>query len=75
MFSLADAPRQDGKVAVVTGANSGLGKETTKALAGKGAHVIMGCRNIAKGEEAKAEILKEQPNASIEVMELNLASI
>lgn len=75
MFSLEKAPRQDGKIAVVTGANSGLGKETAKALAAKGAHVIMASRSVDKGEQAKSDILRDVPSASLEVKALDLASL
>lgn len=45
-------PDLQGKTAIVTGANSGLGFEDTKALAAKGAHVVMACRNLEKAEAA-----------------------
>ena len=51
-----DIPLLEGKIMVVTGANSGLGYETSKALAAKGAQVVMACRNIDKGETAATDI-------------------
>ena len=75
MFTLKNSPRQDGKIAVVTGANSGLGKETAKALAAKGSHVIIASRSKNKGDAAKADILKEIPSASIQVKVLDLGSL
>ena len=57
------------------GGNSGLGFETTKALAGAGAHVILACRNTEKGEPAASEIRAGDPDADIEVAELDLASL
>ncbi|MBP9066060.1 MAG: SDR family NAD(P)-dependent oxidoreductase, partial [Candidatus Microthrix sp.] len=59
-----------GRVAVVTGANGGLGLETTKALAGAGAHVVMAARDQAKASAAEVEILAEHPKASLEIVEL-----
>ncbi|KDN38443.1 hypothetical protein RSAG8_09537, partial [Rhizoctonia solani AG-8 WAC10335] len=56
-----------GKLAIVTGANSGIGLEAARALAGMGAHVILACRNKAKGEEAKSSIVKSTGNSKIEV--------
>ena len=64
-----------GKNIIVTGGNSGLGFEAVKALSNKNAHVILACRNITKGNNAKSEILKQQPKADITVMELDLASL
>lgn len=75
MFSVDKTPNQNGKIAVVTGANSGLGKETASALAAKGAHVIMASRNIEKGLKARAEILLSNPKASLEVKVLDLGSL
>lgn len=75
MFSPDNTPRLDGKIAVITGANSGLGRETAGVFAAKGAHVILASRNLKKGEAAKAEILQKVPNGAIEVMELDLASL
>ena len=54
-------PDQTGKLAVVTGANSGTGKEAAKRLAAAGARVVMAVRTVAKGEAARAEILAEHP--------------
>ena len=71
----AVAPSLKGKRALVTGANTGLGFETTKVLAAKGAEVIMACRNNHKALEAKAKIQQEIPNARLEVMEIDLSSL
>lgn len=68
-------PNQTGRTAIVTGANSGLGYETVLALAGKGAHVIIACRSIKRGDEAHAQILRQFPNASLEVIALDLGSL
>ncbi|WP_407341591.1 oxidoreductase [Pengzhenrongella phosphoraccumulans] len=67
-----DIPAQTGRVAVVTGANGGLGLETAKALAGKGAHVVMAARNQDKAAAARAQILAAFPAASVEVVRLDL---
>jgi NAD(P)-dependent dehydrogenase (short-subunit alcohol dehydrogenase family) len=68
-------PSQEGKLIVVTGANSGIGKEATRRLAAAGAHVIMGVRTPAKGEQARAEILAGQPDAQLEVHRIDLAEL
>jgi NAD(P)-dependent dehydrogenase (short-subunit alcohol dehydrogenase family) len=63
------------KVVVITGANAGLGFETSKIAAGKGAKVIMACRNLEKAEKAKEQILKDNAKADLEIMQLDLASL
>jgi NAD(P)-dependent dehydrogenase (short-subunit alcohol dehydrogenase family) len=68
-------PDQTGKFAVVTGANSGTGKEAAKRLAAAGARVVMAVRTISKGEAARAEILAEHPNAQLEVRRIDLADL
>jgi len=68
-------PDQSGKRAVVTGANSGTGKEAAKRLAASGAHVVMAVRTIAKGEAAREEILAAHPDASLEVRRVDLADL
>ncbi len=70
-----DIPDQVGKIAIITGANSGLGFEATKALAEKNALVIMACRNKEKAEQAKQKILEHNPNARLETIPLDLASL
>lgn len=66
---------QSGKVAIVTGAGSGLGFETVRALAGKNAKVVMAVRNTARGREAATRIKKECSRADVDVMELDLADL
>lgn len=68
-------PDQSGKLAVVTGANSGTGKETARRLAGAGARVVMAVRTVAKGEAARAEILAQHPHAQLEVRRIDLADL
>ena len=70
-----DMPDQSGKTVIVTGANNGLGYESARALAKKGAHVIMTSRSMDKGNAARDVILKETPNASLDVMPLDLGSL
>ena len=70
-----DAPSLEGKRAIVTGANTGLGYETTRELAKKGAEVIMACRNMDKAAQAKAQIQEEMPNAKLTTMQIDLASL
>ena len=73
-WTISDIPDLTGKVAVVTGANGGLGLETAKALAGAGAHVVMAARNQDKADAARHEILADHSDASLEIVELDLAS-
>ncbi len=70
-----DIPDLTGRVAVVTGANGGLGLETAKELARHGALVIMGVRNLEKAERARTEILSTIPDALLEMYPLDLASL
>ncbi|GGU71881.1 oxidoreductase [Lentzea flava] len=69
-WSEADIPDQTGRTVLVTGANSGLGLRTAQVLAAKGAHVIMGCRSVQRGEAARRTV-----QGSAEVLELDLADL
>ena len=71
----SEIPDQTGRIAVVTGANGGLGLETARALAAKGAHVIMAARNQEKAVRARAEISASSPDADLDVRPLDLASL
>ncbi len=68
-------PDQTGRRFVITGANSGTGKEATRRIAAAGGQVIMAVRSPEKGEAAKAEILRETPGAHLEVRRLDLADL
>jgi NAD(P)-dependent dehydrogenase (short-subunit alcohol dehydrogenase family) len=60
---------------LITGANSGIGKETTRALAHQGASLVMACRSRSKADPVRQAIQEESGNAQIEVMPLDLASL
>ena len=68
-------PDQSKRVVVVTGANSGLGLATTRALARSGAHVVLAVRDEAKGRRAVAQLTAEHPGAQLEVRRLDLADL
>ena len=68
-------PDLAGKTVVVTGANSGIGLEAAREITRKHAHVVLACRDVARGDEAAATIRGEQPSASLEVAQLDLASL
>jgi len=74
-WTLDQMPRQEGKTAVVTGANSGLGFHTARALALKGAKVIMACRDMEKGESARKLLMEEGVLVEPVLWELDLASL
>ncbi len=73
-WTLDDIPDLTGKIMIVTGANSGLGFETTRELSKKGATVIMACRNKKKAEDARKRILEVVPFADLEIMELDVSN-
>ncbi len=70
-----DIPDLTGRTAVVTGANSGLGLETTRELARKGAHVVMACRSEDRARSARAEVRRDVPGAKLDVEILDLARL
>jgi NAD(P)-dependent dehydrogenase (short-subunit alcohol dehydrogenase family) len=74
-WTTADIPDQSGRTAIVTGANSGLGLATARELARAGAHVVMACRNLEKGEEARRAIAAAAPGAEVELEQLDLSSL
>lgn len=63
-----------GKVVIITGANTGIGKETARDLAKRGAYVYMACRNMDKCAEAQKEIMLETHNKNVFCRECDLAS-
>ena len=68
-------PDQTDRVAIVTGANTGIGFETAAALAQRRANVVLACRNARKAEDAIARIRERTPSAELEFLELDLASL
>jgi NAD(P)-dependent dehydrogenase (short-subunit alcohol dehydrogenase family) len=74
-WTTSGIPDQTGRVAVVTGSNTGLGYETAAALAAKGAHVVLAVRNLDKGRSAADLITTRTPGASVAVQELDLTSL
>lgn len=72
---LTEAPPAAVRVAVVTGANSGLGLEACRVLARRGFEVVMCCRTVSKGEEAAEELRKQDTSAQLSVMALDVSSL
>lgn len=70
-----DVPDQTGRLAVVTGSNTGLGYDTARVLAARGAKVVMAVRDTAKGEQAAGRIRAGAPKAEISVHKLDLGSL
>ena len=62
------------KICIITGATSGIGRETAIALAGKGATLVLPVRNLLKGQDFKKEIQSKTGNDHVEIMECDLAS-
>ncbi len=71
----SNIPSQKGKVVLITGATSGLGKEAVKVLAAKGATIIAAVRNTEKAQKVVEEIKKTVPNANIDIQKLDLVSL
>ncbi len=71
----SDIPDQSGRVAIVTGANTGLGYHAAAALAQTGAHVVLAVRNLEKGNLALARIVAAHPDADVTLQELDLSSL
>ncbi len=74
-WTATDVPDQSGRVAVVTGANSGIGYEAALVLAGRGARVVLAVRDRTKGQQAADRILRAHVGAQVEVQELDLTSL
>ncbi len=74
-WTTAQIPDQTGRIAVITGANTGLGYETAAALAAKGAHVVLAVRNLDKGKDAARRVEATSPGARVDLVELDLTSL
>jgi NAD(P)-dependent dehydrogenase (short-subunit alcohol dehydrogenase family) len=74
-WTAAQMPRLGGRVAVVTGGNSGLGRATATELARHGARVMLACRDIERGKQAADDIRNRVPDADIEVRHIDLADM
>lgn len=74
-WTVSNIPDQSGTIAVITGANNGIGYEAALALAAKNAHVILAVRSVDKGQQAAARIRSTAPRAQVEVIALDLASL
>ncbi|MEW5809528.1 MAG: SDR family NAD(P)-dependent oxidoreductase [Actinomycetota bacterium] len=74
-WTAADVPDQSGRVAVITGANSGIGYEAALVLAGRGARVVLAVRDLTKGRQAADRIRQAHAGADVEVTELDLTSL
>uniref|UniRef100_A0A665SXV7 Si:dkey-23o4.6 n=1 Tax=Echeneis naucrates TaxID=173247 RepID=A0A665SXV7_ECHNA len=67
--------RLDGKTVLITGANTGIGKETSRELAQRGARVVMACRDLTRAERAAEEIRQTTGNGNVVIRHLDLASV
>jgi NAD(P)-dependent dehydrogenase (short-subunit alcohol dehydrogenase family) len=75
IWTTENIPDQRGKIVIVTGANSGIGFESARALAQRGATVIMACRSLEKGEAAAGQIRHENLRGKVILQQLNLADL
>lgn len=74
-WTATDVPDQTGRVAIVTGSNTGLGYETALVLATRGARVVLAVRDIAKGNAAAARLRGQAPTADVTVQQLDVGSL
>ena len=75
-WTAADIPIQSGRLALITGASSGLGLETARALVARGATVLLGCRSRSRAEQARQELLgAAREGGAIDILELDLADL
>ncbi|MEZ5008453.1 MAG: oxidoreductase [Chitinophagales bacterium] len=74
-FNINEVPSQKGRIAIVTGANIGLGYETALVFAEKEMTVILACRNLQKAEKAKKDMLEKVPNANVDIIEIDLSKL
>ena len=74
-WTFDNIPDQTGRTAIITGANTGLGFETARMLAQRGAHVVLACRNLSKGSEALRRILELRPSGSVTLESLDLSDL
>lgn len=74
-LNINEIPPQSGRIAIVTGANDGLGFQTTLALSKTGMKVVMACRSLKKGNKALEEIIRQVPEANLELMRLDLSKL
>ncbi len=74
-WSVSTIPNQQGRIAFITGASSGLGLETTKVLVEKGATVIMGCRSLEKAHAASRELRNSNDSGTIEFIKIDLSDL
>ncbi|MDO7609858.1 MAG: SDR family NAD(P)-dependent oxidoreductase, partial [Crocinitomicaceae bacterium] len=74
-WTTENIPDQKGKIIIVTGATSGLGKQASKILSGKNATVVMGVRNLEKAEAVKKEFISSNPTVLIDILKLDLGNL
>jgi len=74
-WTAADVPDQQGRIAVVTGANTGIGFEAAKVLAERGATVVLACRGVERASQAAGRIRAGAPKADVRTLQIDLASL
>ena len=75
VWSIDLIPDQKGRIALITGANSGLGFSTAQALLAKNATVILGCRSIQKAEKARQRLLSKTSGGTIKLLKIGFGFV